>query len=62
MANAEGKVITLSVEDARQILLAIRSRQDDCKRVTSVDAPNSEVYRTLDLILEKVKMKIARQM
>lgn len=57
----EGKVVTLTMEDARRVAYTIATRQRECQRIP-LDAPNREVYRLLDVELELLKMRIVNQM
>jgi hypothetical protein len=57
----EGKVITLTMDDAKRVAYTITTRQRECARIP-FDAPNYETYRVLNDELEVLKMKIVKQM
>lgn len=55
------KTVKLNLNDAHRVLYTLRLRQDDARRVKP-DMPNYEIYRTLEVELEMLKMKIVKQM
>ena len=54
------KMVKLYPQDARAILLLIRMRQGDIQQV-GPEYPTYKVMHETDLALEKLKMKIAKQ-
>jgi hypothetical protein len=56
-------LVELNPNEWRFVLLTLRTRQDDCRKITQNDYPVvlQEDYRELDARLEQVKMKIAEQ-
>lgn len=53
--------ITLPENDIRWVLQIMRSRQDECRRVTP-EFRGHEYARFVDVEIEKLKMKIANQL
>jgi len=59
--NIESKIDwTLNYKDALSVLRLIRYRQDDCRKVTE-DFPGYNKFKSIDLQLEVLKMKLANQ-
>lgn len=53
--------VTLDREEWRKVLLAIGSRQQDCRRVKE-NEPGFAKFKAVEIELEKVKMAIANQL
>lgn len=58
--NGGQVTLTLSQDDARKISLCLRENQDYCRRFNGTS--KEQVYRNLDVILEKARLQIAAQL
>jgi hypothetical protein len=59
--SAKGNVsLSLSLQDVHSVLLALRRRQDDCRRIGS-QYPTYEIYHKLDMELDVLKHRISSQ-
>ena len=55
--------INLTEDEARFVLLLMRGRQDECRKVTAEYPPKTfALYQELDVRIEQVKMKVASQL
>ena len=55
--------IKLTKDEARFVLLLMRGRQDECRKVTAEYPPKTfAMYQELEARIEQVKMKVASQL
>lgn len=53
--------VNVTEEELRSMLLLIRLRQDEIRRIPN-DAPTFAKYRLVDIVLERFKNKLSKQL
>lgn len=61
-SNARNVSLNLTDNEVRFLLTVLRTRQDECRKVTPEYPKNIyEVYHQLDIDIERLKVKVAGQ-